>query len=67
VAISTELIAGGSDGIGTWILIRQESGGAREFVYAGTVFAGLLGLVINALLVIGERRLFFWHQRIRAG
>jgi NitT/TauT family transport system permease protein len=65
VAISTELIAGGSDGIGTWILVRQESGGAREFVYAGTVFAGVLGLVINALLVFGERRLFFWHQRIR--
>jgi NitT/TauT family transport system permease protein len=65
VAISTELIAAGSSGIGRWILIRQESGGDRAFVYAGTVFAGILGLVINALLVRADRRLFFWHQRVR--
>jgi len=65
VAISTELIAGGSDGIGTWILIRQQTGTERDFVYAGTVFAGLLGLLINTVLVFGERRLFFWHQRVR--
>lgn len=65
VAISTELIAGGSDGIGTWMLVRSQSGTEREFVYAGTVIAGLLGLVINAFMVLGERRLFFWHQRLR--
>jgi NitT/TauT family transport system permease protein len=65
VTISTELIAGGSDGIGTWMLVRSQSGTDREFVYAGTVFAGLLGVVINLLLVLGERRLFFWHQRVR--
>ena len=66
VAISTELIVGGSTGIGGWILIRQEAGGDRAFVYAGTVFAGVLGLLLNALLVRGERRLFFWHQRVRS-
>ncbi len=65
VAISTELIAGGSDGIGTWMLVRSQSGTDREFVYAGTVIAGLLGLAINALMVLGERRFFFWHQRLR--
>lgn len=65
VAVSTELIAGGSDGIGTWMLVRSQTGTEREFVYAGTVVAGLLGLVINAFLVLGERRLFFWHQRMR--
>lgn len=65
VAISTELIAGGSDGIGTWMLVRSQSGTDREFVYAGTLVAGLLGLVINAFMVFGERRLFFWHQRMR--
>jgi NitT/TauT family transport system permease protein len=66
VAISTELIAGGSAGIGTWMYIRSESGTARELVYAGTVVAGVLGLAINGILVFGERRLFFWHQRVRA-
>jgi NitT/TauT family transport system permease protein len=66
VAISTELLAGGSPGIGTWMYVQSESGIARELVYAGTVIAGVLGLAINAILVVGERRLFFWHQRIRA-
>lgn len=61
LAISTELIAGGSDGIGTWMLVRSQTGTDREFVYAGTIFAGILGLVINALMVSGERRLFRWH------
>jgi NitT/TauT family transport system permease protein len=65
VTVSTELIAGGSEGIGTWMLVRSQTGIEREFVYAGTIFAGLLGLAINVLLVAGERRLFFWHQRIR--
>jgi NitT/TauT family transport system permease protein len=61
LAISTELIAGGSNGIGTWMLARSQTGTEREFVYAGTIFAGVLGLVINTLLVAGERRLFRWH------
>jgi NitT/TauT family transport system permease protein len=64
VAISTELIAGPQYGIGTWMVLQQESP-QREYVYAGTVIAGLLGIVINAGLVFGESRLFFWHQRIR--
>jgi NitT/TauT family transport system permease protein len=66
VAVSTELIAGGANGIGTWMYLRSEGGGPREYVYAGTIFAGLLGLLINSALVLGERRLFFWHQRVRS-
>ena len=65
VAISTELIAGGSPGIGTWMLTRSQTDIDREWVYAGTVFAGLLGLLINAVFVLVEQRLFFWHQRVR--
>ena len=35
------------------------------FLYAGIVVAGLLGLVINSVMVAGEHRLFAWHQRVR--
>ena len=66
LAISAELIAGGSSGIGTWMLVQSQSGARREDVYAGIVVAGILGLAINAAGVSIERRLFFWHPRLRA-
>lgn len=67
LAISTELIAGGGLGIGTWMIANSETGVPRELLYAGIVVTGLLGLALNALLVNGERRLFAWHQRVRTG
>jgi NitT/TauT family transport system permease protein len=65
LAISAELIAGGGRGIGTWMIANSETGVPREFLYAGIVVTGLVGLVINALMVAGERQLFGWHQRVR--
>lgn len=66
LAISAELIAGGGLGIGTWMIANSETGVPRELLYAGIVVTGLIGLLINALMVAGERRLFGWHQRVRA-
>jgi NitT/TauT family transport system permease protein len=65
LAISTELIAGGGPGIGTWMLASSQTGVPRELLYAGIVVSGLLGLAINALMVLGERRLFGWTVRVR--
>jgi NitT/TauT family transport system permease protein len=65
LAISTELIAGGGLGIGTWMIANSETGVPRELLYAGIVVTGMLGLAINTVLVSGERRLFAWHQRVR--
>jgi len=66
LAISAELLAGGGAGIGTWMIANSETGVPRELLYAGIVVTGLIGLLINALMVAGERRLFAWHQRVRA-
>lgn len=66
LAISAELIAGGGPGIGTWMIANAETGVPRELMYAAIVVTGLIGLGINLLLVAGERRLFGWHQRVRA-
>ena len=66
LAISAELIAGGTQGLGVWMLANSQAGVPRELLYAGIVVAGLLGLALNALLVSGERRLFAWHPRVRA-
>ncbi len=65
LAISAELIAGGGDGIGSWMLARSQAGVPRELLYAAIVVSGLLGLAINGAMVAGERRLFAWHQRLR--
>jgi NitT/TauT family transport system permease protein len=66
IAISAELIAGGSAWIGTWMLVQSQAGARREEVYAGIVVAGVLGLALDRLLVRIERRLVFWHPRVRA-
>jgi NitT/TauT family transport system permease protein len=66
VVISTELIAGGGQGIGTWMFNWSASGSNPQYVYAGTIVAGLLGVALNALLVAGDRRWFAWHQRTRS-
>ncbi|MBQ1082828.1 ABC transporter permease [Nocardiopsis sp. B62] len=62
VTVSAELLAGAAEGLGSWIL-RMSSGGANtDMVYAGTIVAGLLGLVVNGLLRAGEQRLFRWKR-----
>jgi NitT/TauT family transport system permease protein len=66
LAVSAELIAGGGLGIGTWMIANSETGVPRELLYAGIVVTGIIGLLLNSLMVAGERRLFGWHQRVRA-
>jgi NitT/TauT family transport system permease protein len=65
LAISAELIAGGGLGIGTWMITNSGAGVPRELLYAGIVITGVIGVLINAGLVAGERRLFSWHPRVR--
>lgn len=66
LAISSELIAGGGAGIGIWMLEHTQAGVPREFLYAAIVVAGMVGLLIDLIMVAGERRLFSWHPRLRA-
>ncbi|WP_336208245.1 ABC transporter permease [Nonomuraea sp. LPB2021202275-12-8] len=62
LAISTELIGGGSDGIGTFIILAESSPDGLTLTIAATVWAGVLGLLTNAAFVWGERRIFHWHS-----
>jgi NitT/TauT family transport system permease protein len=61
VVISAELTVGGEGGLGTYLMNTQTAGGHTDLLLAGAVWAGLLGLVINATLVWAERRAFRWH------
>ena len=61
LAVSTEILAGFGDGLGVFIAQAQQAAEGTTDVLAGTVWSGALGLLINAVLERGERRLFGWH------
>ncbi len=65
VAISTELLAGASAGLGRWMLDASATGNRPDLVYAATIIAGLLGLAINGVLVLIERRFLAWQPALR--
>jgi NitT/TauT family transport system permease protein len=67
LAVGTEILSGFGDGLGTFIAQAQQTIDGTTDVLAGTVWAGVLGLVINTALVQGERRLFRWHHARGSG
>lgn len=66
LVVSAELVAGGIDGVGVFIH-EAAAGGRTDLMIAATVWAGLFGLAVNALLVRAERVLFRWHHRTTGG
>jgi NitT/TauT family transport system permease protein len=61
LAVSAELLAGGSEGIGIW-MSEASAVGNQKRVYAVTIVAGLFGLLLNIVLDAAERRLFAWNR-----
>jgi NitT/TauT family transport system permease protein len=59
VVISAELFAGGG-GLGTYLSETQSGGGRTDLLLAGALWAGLIGLIVNAALVWAERKAFRW-------
>ncbi|WP_131742273.1 ABC transporter permease [Actinomadura roseirufa] len=62
VVISTELVAGGDDGVGLYLNETQAGGGRNDLLLAGACWAGALGLVANAGLIWLERIAFRWQS-----
>jgi NitT/TauT family transport system permease protein len=60
LAVSAELLAGGTEGIGIWML-EASAVGNQTRVYAVTVVSGLIGLALHLVLAAAERRMFAWH------
>jgi NitT/TauT family transport system permease protein len=61
LAVGTEILSGFGDGLGVFIAQAQQAPDGTVDVLAGMVWAGVLGLLTNAALVRGERRLFRWR------
>jgi len=62
LAITAELIIG-SPGIGKLIATAQ-SGGAYALMYALVIVTGLLGVAVNLLARMAERRMLSWHPSV---
>ena len=62
VIVGTELLAGADRGIGSYILFVSSSGGHMDSVLAGAAIAGLVGLAINSMFGMVERRVFAWRH-----
>jgi ABC-type nitrate/sulfonate/bicarbonate transport system permease component len=51
---------GGEDGLGHYIILQQSQFNVPE-MYAGILFLGLLGYMLNRLFLVAERHVLFWH------
>jgi NitT/TauT family transport system permease protein len=58
--VSTEFLAGGTIGLGQFIYVSGSSAGRMDLVLAGTVFAGVLGLLANLAINAAQTRLLPW-------
>jgi ABC-type nitrate/sulfonate/bicarbonate transport system permease component len=60
MVVVSELVGGG-DGLGHYILVEQSQFDIPG-MYAGILFLGLLGFVLNGVFVLVERRALSWHR-----
>ena len=65
LTVSGELF-GGAPGVGTQILAAQV-GNDDPQMYAYVTVAALLGLTVNSLIWLAQRRLLHWHPSFRQG
>jgi ABC-type nitrate/sulfonate/bicarbonate transport system permease component len=61
VMVVVSEFVGGGDGLGRYILVEQSQFNVPE-MYAGILFLGLLGFVLNGVFRLVERRALFWHH-----
>ncbi|WP_104177536.1 ABC transporter permease [Cryobacterium sp. Y50] len=63
IIVGAELVAGATSGIGSFILQASSAGDDVATVLAGAIWAGVLGLAINGILSLVDRRFFRWVRR----
>jgi NitT/TauT family transport system permease protein len=61
VVIAAELLASADSGIGSYILFVSMNGGHMDSVLAGAAIAGILGVIINSIFGLIDRRMFTWR------
>lgn len=67
VAVAAELVGTGMNGIGAFTAAEESGTGDMAVLIAVAVWAGLIGLVINAAFAGAERLAFRWHFALARG
>lgn len=62
VAVSVELLVGDGSGIGGFILTQSANAVNLDAVYAATVIAGIIGVIVNLVLAQADSLLFAWKK-----
>ncbi|PRX97189.1 ABC transporter permease [Allonocardiopsis opalescens] len=62
LTVSAEIIAGRGGGIGFYTMLVRSGGINTDLLLGAIVWAGVIGILINFLLVRMERRVFRWHS-----
>lgn len=63
VVVSTELLSGGSGGLGQYVLVEGSSVGRMDQVFAGALVAGVLGYLGNVVLNAAQNRWLGWAEQ----
>ena len=62
VAVSAELLIGNGRGIGGYILLKSTTATNLDQVYAATLVAGVLGVIVSGIFALVDRLAFGWKQ-----
>lgn len=62
VAVSAELLFGSGSGIGGYILLASTSASNLDAVYAATLVAGVLGVLVSAFFAAVDKLAFGWKK-----
>lgn len=62
VAVSAELIVGGGSGIGGYILFNSANATNLDLVYAATLVAGILGVLVSLVMSAIDAKVFGWKK-----
>jgi NitT/TauT family transport system permease protein len=60
LVVSTEFLAGGGSGLGSFVLDASTGAGRMDLVLAGTIVAGIVGYLINEALETVHKRGLAW-------
>jgi NitT/TauT family transport system permease protein len=62
VAVSAELLFGAGNGIGGYILLASTSASNLDAVYAATLIAGVLGVLVSGAFAVLDKVAFGWKK-----
>ncbi|MGD7001905.1 ABC transporter permease [Corynebacterium halotolerans] len=62
VAVSVELLVGDGSGIGGFILTQSANAANLDIVYAATLIAGFIGVIVNLVMARADSLVFAWKK-----